>query len=83
MSDRLVEVGRAIDVGVADADAPGQDRHRRVLGDVADQLFPAARDDEVDRLSHAQHLGEQRAVGVLDELDGVWGTAGGSRWPRG
>ena len=74
---RLRQVGIAVDVRVADAGAADQHRHRRVLLDEADQLFAAARHDEVDVVLHLEHLGDDRAVAGLDDLHGARGHAGG------
>ena len=70
-TDRLLDVGSAVHIGMTDAGSTSQHRHGRVGGDVLDEFRAASRHDEVDGVAHAEELAEKRAVGVLDELDSV------------
>ena len=72
---RHVGVGVAVDIGVADPDAAGQHGHGGVFGHKVDQAGATTRDEQVDLLLHVQHDIDQRAVGIIDELNSVGGKA--------
>ena len=75
--ERLVEVGRSVDVHVAVADAGLDDRHRRLLDDRADQAGSPSRDQHVD-VTTGPHQRLDAVVGVArDQLDDVRLQAGG------
>ena len=65
---RLIQIGAAIDIGMANANAAGKDGHDGVLGDQCHQSLTTTRDDEVDSVLHLQHLVHQRPLRGLDEL---------------
>ena len=75
---RHVELGRAVDVEMADAFEMSEDRHPRLGLHPRDQAFAAARNDDVERAAKPlQHLADGGAVGGRHQLDGVFRQAGG------
>ena len=70
----LLQIGRRVDVGVADAHAADEHRHRGVLHYEIDQAA-AAWHQQVDVLAHRQQLSHERPVRRFDELDRVVGHA--------
>ena len=68
-------VGRSVNIGVADARARLDDRHRRVLGNVLDESGAAARDDDIEIAAQVHHGIDGLAVREVDELDDALGDA--------
>ena len=67
---RHVEIGAAVDVGVADAFQMREHRHARFLLHARDQALAAARHDHVDGAVEAlEHQADGLAVGGGHELD--------------
>ena len=61
---RLVEIGRPIDVHMHDAFEMGEHRHARLALNPLDQALSAARHDDVERAAEAlQHLADRLARG--------------------
>ena len=74
---RHVEIGRAVDIEMADAFEMGEDRHPRLALHAPDQAFAAARNDHVEIAVEAvQHLADGGAVGGRHQLDGIFRQAG-------
>ena len=74
--DRRVQLGRGLDLQVADADPAGDDGDGRVLARQAVQARAAARDDHVNVLVQAQHLHHQLPVGRRNPLQRALGQPG-------
>ena len=70
---RHVEVGRAVDVEMADAFEMREHRHARLLLHPRDQALAAARHDHVEIAGKAlQHLADGGAVGGRHQLDRIF-----------
>jgi hypothetical protein len=74
-----LQIGAVIDVHVADAVEVLDDGDFRFLGDARGQRFAAARDDDVDKGGHREHLADGRAVGDADQLHCVCRQASGGQ----
>jgi len=72
---RLVQVRRAVDVGMADALQVLEQGHLAFRRDPFDQGFAAARHDHVDDPGHGEHLAHRGAVGGGHALDRRGGQA--------
>ena len=70
-ADGLLEVGRAVDVDVAQPVEVLDHRHARLAHQPRDQPLAAARHDDVDELGHRDHRAHRRAVGAVDHLHDV------------
>ncbi|GBD28409.1 hypothetical protein HRbin31_00425 [bacterium HR31] len=75
-ADRHLQVRAFVHVQVVDTPGVRQDGHPRVLLDEADELLPAARDEDVHVAREAAHLHHRLAVCVGDELHRVLRKAG-------
>ena len=74
---RHVELGRLVDVDVADAFEMREHRHPRLRLHARDQALAAARHDDVDRAVEArQHHADRGAVARRHQLDRGLGQAG-------
>ena len=77
IAHRHVEIGRLVDIDVADAFEMREHRHARLRLHAGDEALAAARHDDVDGAVEArQHLADGRAVGGRHELDRVLRQAG-------
>src|SRR5205823_1719096 len=63
-------IGRRIYVDVAVAGEMLENGDRGLLHNGADEALASAGDDEVDVAVELEKLGDERAIGVFDELDG-------------
>ncbi len=69
---RHVEIGRLVDIKMADAFQMREDRHPRFRLDARDKTFAAARHDHVNRAAKTfQHFADSGAVCHRHDLDRI------------
>src|ERR1019366_7760404 len=74
----LGEIGRAVDVGVADPLEMRDDRNLAIALHAFDQRPAAARYDNVDEIGHAEHQTDGGAIARGHELHAIGGQTRGS-----